>query len=131
GAGRTVARVKVWPLGLVVLCVLATGAGAQDSSNLPAAPTPSPSVQRLPYAPQAATAEPLPLSLDEAIDRGLQHNLQVQLAKQNELTVHGGILSAGNALLPNMNAVVKTQTQAINLAAMGFKPSSLAGLGLA
>jgi outer membrane protein TolC len=130
-AGRSVARAKLWPLGLAALCALTTGAGAQDAANLPAAPTPSPSALQLPYAPQAATAGPLPLSLDEAIDRGLEHNLQVLLAKQNELTVHGGILAAGNALLPNMKALVKTATQEVNLAALGFKPSSLAGLGLA
>ena len=65
-----------------------------------------------------------------AINRGLQRNLNVLLSQQNELGVRGGILTAGNALLPNLTAEGKTQTQQINLAAMGFKPSSLAGLGL-
>ncbi len=83
---------------------------------------------QLPYGTERANAQVLPLSLDEAIDRGLQKNLNVLLAKQNALGVRGGILTAGNALLPNMSAVVKTSTQQINLAAMGFKPSTLQGI---
>lgn len=96
---------------------------------MPSAPTPSASLKTLPYAPVAATAGPLPLSLDDAVERGFQHNLQILLAKQNQLAVHGGFLSAGNALLPNLNAVARTQTTQINLEAMGFKPATLAEFG--
>ena len=70
------------------------------------------------------------LSLDEAIQRGMQYNLQQILAQQNERAVHGQILTAGNSLLPAVTAQVQSNSQEINLAAMGFKPSSLAGLNL-
>ncbi len=118
-------------LGLAIVLACSTVAHAQDAASLPAAPMPSTTAQTLLYGVTAAPNSPLLLSLDEAIDRGLQHNLNVLLSRQNELTVHGGLLSAGNALLPNLNAVAKTATQQTNLAAMGFKASSLAGSGFA
>ena len=79
---------------------------------------------------QVSTGTPMPLSLDEAIQRGMQYNLQQILYQQNERAVHGEILTVGNNLLPTLTAQLQTNTQEINLAAMGFKPSSLAGLGL-
>ncbi|MCU1226096.1 MAG: outer rane efflux protein [Edaphobacter sp.] len=72
----------------------------------------------------------LPLSLDDAIERGQKHNLQMELSRQNERLVHGQVLTVKNNLLPSLTAQAKTATQEINLAAMGFKPESLAGLGL-
>ena len=77
------------------------------------------------------TPDSLPLSLDEAIGRGLQRNLQVLLANQSERAVRGQISSAFFELLPNMKATAYTDTLEIDLAAMGFKPSSLAAFGFA
>jgi outer membrane protein TolC len=122
-------KVKRKCLRLAILLACSVVAQAQDATPMPSAPMPSLNMQTLPYGVTAADSSPLALSLDDAIDRGLQHNLNVLIAKQNELTVHGGFLSAGSALLPNMNAVAKTATQQINLAAMGFKASSLTGSG--
>ena len=70
----------------------------------------------------------LPLGLDDAIDRGVQHNLQMELARQNQRIVHGQVLTVANNLLPAITAEAFTQTQMINLAALGFKPNSLAEL---
>jgi outer membrane protein TolC len=127
-------RVPVWPL---VLVLASTGSGAfgqQGAADLPQAPTPAPSVLAVKFpggvTVDRATTGALPLSLDEAIERGLQHNLQVQLAQENELSVHGQILSVGNALLPNLTAVARTQAQEFNLAAIGFTPFSLAMAGV-
>ena len=78
---------------------------------------------------QPATAEPL--SLDDAVARGLKGNLQVLLAGQTEQSVRGQILSVYYALLPNMRATAYTNTEEIDLAALGFKPSSLAAFGFA
>ena len=116
-------------MGLV--CVLAAGsiALAQDTSSLPSAPTPSVVVQQGPYAVQAATPGPLSLGLDDAITRGIAQNLQLKLARANELTVHGSILAVGNALLPNMQIVGQTSTQEIDLAAEGFKGENLKAAG--
>jgi outer membrane protein TolC len=69
---------------------------------------------------------PLPLSLDYAIDRGLKHNLQILLANQTERAVQGQISTVFYQLLPNLKATAYTNTVEIDLAAMGFKPSSLA-----
>jgi outer membrane protein TolC len=119
-------------LGLAVLLIAAAAACAQDQAGaqgLPAAPTPSASVLQLPYEIDKATPGVLPLSLDDAIARGVEHNLDVRLSRANELTVHGTILSVGNALLPNMQVVASSSAQEINLAANGFKASSLAAFG--
>ena len=69
----------------------------------------------------------LPLTLDEAIDRGLRQNLQIKLATQTEQSIRGQILNVFFNLLPNVRATAYTNTEEINLAALGFKPSSLAG----
>jgi outer membrane protein TolC len=78
-----------------------------------------------------ATGGPLPLSLDDAIGRGVKNNLQVLLASQTEQSVKGLILAAEFALLPNLKATAYTNAQEIDLAALGFKPSSLAAFGFA
>ncbi len=113
-------------------------ARAQNPQELPQAPTPSPALIQpaalhagangLPI--QTASDGAMPLSIDEAIQRGMQYNLQQILAQQNERAVHGEILTVGNNLLPTLSAQVQSNTEEINLAAMGFKPSSLAGLNL-
>ena len=79
---------------------------------------------------ERASSGPLPLTLDEAVNRGLEHNLQIQLATQTEQSIQGQILGVFFNLLPNMRATAYTRTQEINLAAMGFKPASLAAFGL-
>lgn len=71
----------------------------------------------------------LPLGLDDAINRGVERNLQMQLAVQTERTVQGETLSVVNSLLPNIKATGSSTTEELNLAAMGFKPSSLAAFG--
>jgi outer membrane protein TolC len=79
---------------------------------------------------EQATSGALSLSLDEAIDRGLKHNLQVLLANQSERSVRGEISNVRFALLPNMSATAYSNTSELNLAAMGFKLSSLAAFGI-
>jgi outer membrane protein TolC len=78
-----------------------------------------------PYTVQQATPDVLPLSLDSAIARGVEQNLNVKLAHANEEAVHGQILTVGNALLPNLKAVGELETQQINLAALGFTGKGL------
>jgi outer membrane protein TolC len=80
---------------------------------------------------ETATPGPLALSLDDAIDRGLKQNLQVLLANQTERSVRGQISTVLYYLLPNMKATGYTNAEEIDLAALGFKPSSLAAFGFA
>jgi outer membrane protein TolC len=72
----------------------------------------------------------MPLSLDDAIDRGLKRNLQMELVVQNEHMVHGELLSAENNLLPSLTASARSEAQEIDLAALGFKSSELEEFGL-
>lgn len=154
GSGRTRLAIRVALVALACL-VLGTVIRAQQIASLPMAPsalhaalpddsvyrTPdlafvdrARSISRLPLAQDAAQQPPpveLPLSLDDAIDRGLKHNLQVLLASQTERAVRGQISSIFYALLPNMKATAYTNALEINLAALGFKPSSLAAFGFA
>lgn len=124
-------RVKVCA-ALLFCCGLSVSAVAQDVAGLPAAPTPNTSVLQGPggVAVERATPGALPLSLDEAIDRGLKRNLQMELSVQNQRLVHGQVLTVKNSLLPSLTAKAATGSQEIDLAALGFKPSSLDGLGL-
>ncbi len=111
---------------------------AQGASGLPPAPLPAASTSgtganlrdnRI-QAETGSTDQVLQLGIDEAIARGLKYNLQIELSRQNQRSVHGQVLTVGNNLLPLLTASARSETQEINLAAMGFKPSSLASLGL-
>ncbi len=81
------------------------------------------------FSPDRATPNALPLSLDDAIALGLKNNTQIAVERQQERYVHGEILTVGNALLPTLQASGYTRAQEINLAAMGFKPSTVAKFG--
>jgi outer membrane protein TolC len=124
------------PLAAVCCAAASIAVSAQE---LPSAPVPNPAVLLQPAATrsdsnglpiQSATAGAMPLSLDEAIQRGMNYNLQQILSQQNERAVHGEILTAGNALLPRVSAQVQTNANELNLAAMGFKPALLSSFGL-
>jgi len=127
-------RLRIWAAAFVCLGMGLSPvvAVAQDASALPSAPVPNVAVVKLPggVVVEKATPEALALSLDDAIERGQKHNLQMELSRQNERLVHGQVLTVKNNLLPSLTAQAKTATQQINLAALGFKPESLAGLGL-
>ena len=122
---------KVWA-AFVCLGVSGGFALAQDAGSLPSAPMPNVATIKLPggVLVEQATPGPLPLSMDDAIERGLKRNLQIELSQQNERYVHGQLLTVKNSLLPSMTAKAQTGTQEINLAALGFKPGSLEGLGI-
>ena len=128
--------------------VCAASASAQTAAGLPQAPSPASVGKASSLHVDASRAEgaqplrvgdlmverassgPLPLTLDDAVNRGLSHNLQIQLASQTEQSIQGQILGVFFNLLPNLRATAYTRTQEINLAAMGFKPASLASFGL-
>jgi outer membrane protein TolC len=62
----------------------------------------------------------LPLSLDDAVRRGLQSNLQTTLARQDKKIVSGERLEAINFLMPNVTWEAERQRLQIDLAAEGF-----------
>jgi len=138
-------------LALLVLACCGSGwlAQAQEIAELPMAPSalirsaqsaPVPIQAQAPLQAmrfpggvtvESATPDALALSLDDAIDRGLSHNLQILLDVQTERAVRGEILAVGNQLLPDMKATAYTNAMELDLAALGFKPSSLAAFGFA
>jgi outer membrane protein TolC len=67
-----------------------------------------------------ATGEELPLSLREAIDRGLRYNLGALLADQSARATRGARLVTLSQLLPNINASVSESSQQLSLASFGF-----------
>ena len=124
----------IWPLALVLCAPFAssqTAAPLAPPAELPQAPTPN--LVKLPgdVVVQQATPGALPLSLDDAIARGEKQNLQMKLVIQNERMVHGELLTVENNLLPSLTAEGEAEAQEINLAALGFKPASLAEFGIA
>jgi outer membrane protein TolC len=150
--GLKAGRVRRGMMGLAVsviapaACVMAPAAWAQApmmtlaANDLPAAPS---AVARLDgqgvtpvasagpvagFSVDHATADAMPLRLDEAIALGVKNNARLAIQKQQERYVSGEILTVGNALLPTLTASAYTRAQQINLAAMGFKPGTLANI---
>jgi outer membrane protein TolC len=63
----------------------------------------------------------LPLSLDDAIQRGLKHNLGYILSAENTTNVNGSRLQELQALLPTVTAKGEVAVQQVNLAAEGLR----------
>lgn len=117
--------------GLALFC--ASPGRAQDAGS-------GPSVMAVPGAPRpmgvypsqaqgqflggvtqgAATAGELPLSLDEAIQRGLKNNLGTLVYDQDRRRSQALRLQSLADLLPNVSARTQGSEQQINLAAMGL-----------
>lgn len=72
---------------------------------------------------QPVTSEPLKLSLDDAIQRGLKNNLGLQEAQNAEKILHGEKNEALQDFLPTIWLTGDTGYYMHNLAALGFGPS--------
>src|ERR1700687_3488438 len=68
-----------------------------------------------------ASNEPLSLSLDEALKRGLRYNLGAIDSQQSLRQAQGESIVARSPLLPNLNGYLREIDQQIDLAAFGFK----------
>jgi outer membrane protein TolC len=125
--------IRVWAAA-VVCCGLIVSAGAQsgtqEKADLPQAPVPNIAKLAGGVVVERPTPGALPLSLDDAIARGEKHNLQQLLVIQNERMVQGQVLTVENSLLPSLTAKGALEAQQINLAALGFKGTSLAEFGI-
>jgi outer membrane protein TolC len=69
----------------------------------------------------AVSAQPLSLTLSDAMARGLQHNLGVLTQEQGVREAGGARWRALSELLPTVDANVSETRQIVNLAAFGFK----------
>lgn len=116
----------------MALCgALSIGAHAQkNATELPSAPAPHISATKPPanLIIEQATPGAIPLSLDDAIQLGFEHSLQMKLSRQNQRLVQGQVLTVANNLLPSMTAEAYAQSQMLNLEALGFKPATLGPL---
>jgi outer membrane protein TolC len=104
------------------LCTLAAAAGATAQSN-PGNSAVNPyvgSVQAVPATPGVRQ-----LSLDDAIKLGIENNLALTLAHEQEKTADAEKLELVNILLPNMSLHGETGIHQFNLEAFGFHPASI------
>jgi outer membrane protein TolC len=106
-------RTIAWMLAVALSA--AAPAGAQGESALG---PPSPFLGSAPRG--TATADPLPLSVKDAVDRALQFNLGLLLQEEAAKTAHGARWRALADLLPNVSGSAGESRQVINLAAYGF-----------
>jgi outer membrane protein TolC len=76
-----------------------------------------------------ATAETLPLSLEEAVERGIQANLAMAEATVAEQQAQAQRLESLNALMPTIQGQATTAAHQINLASFGFTSNAIVGIG--
>lgn len=111
--------------GAALGCALFPLAGAAHLG----AQTQNPSSATNPYfgsvTVERATDEMLKLSLDQAIRRGLETNLGLKEAENNEKALHGEYDEAVQEFLPTIKVSGGTGVFQHNLAALGFGPSTL------
>ena len=67
-----------------------------------------------------ATTEPIAISILDAINRALEHNLGLLLSEKGMTRAEGTRLRAFSGLLPNVNGHIAETRQVVNLAAFGF-----------
>ncbi|MBZ5644597.1 MAG: TolC family protein [Acidobacteriia bacterium] len=65
--------------------------------------------------------QPVKLSLDDALQRGLRYNLGAVLSLQDSLHAQGAVIASRADLLPNLSTGLRETVQQIDLAAFGFK----------
>ena len=119
----------------IALVCFSLGTAAQQAipnsaKDLPAAP--STIVRPLVLAGGVVVEREQPgivrLTLDDAIASAIQNNTEIVIRNEQAKFVHGQLLTVGNALAPNLSFQAYGQAQEIDLAALGFKPGTLAGL---
>jgi outer membrane protein TolC len=102
----------------------------QSGGSAPVQPPPpvqvtQPQIDSSTYQGSETTGKPtkgvLPLSLDDAIARGLQHNLGLILTRQTTLSARGQQLDELQGLLPTVDANIKEAVQQTDLQAQGLR----------
>jgi len=67
----------------------------------------------------------LPLSLDDAISIGLARNVRLKYDQANLRAVNGDSFGVINAIIPNLSVNGQVSKQELDLAALGFQPSTI------
>ncbi len=118
--------------GLLLGCFGVLGIQAQNNSSGSAAGNPynsalNPyygSVQAVAYTPEVKQ-----LSLDDAIRLGIENNLALTLARENQKTAEAQTAQTLNVFLPNIDISGGTGIHQFNLQAQGFRPGLLSSFG--
>jgi outer membrane protein TolC len=116
---RTAARLAVaGVLSVSMALAVSARAGAQN-----------PTSAENPYwgsvTAQPVTGEPLKLSLDDAIQRGLKNNLGLKEVENEEKTYHAEVSEALQLFLPTIKLTGDTGYHMHDLAALGFGPKTI------
>ncbi|HZQ92693.1 MAG TPA: TolC family protein [Terriglobales bacterium] len=127
-------------LAAVAVVLTATAAGQRSSDEhaggvqLPSAPTLNLNLNasQNPFQGSVptgkASGEVMPLSLKEAIDRGIRQNLGLLFASQSMVNARGEVWRKLSELLPQLNVTTAESVNQINLQALGFNPANFPGL---
>src|SRR5262245_18118142 len=100
---------------LPVFLLVASTAAAQPRTNAPLG------AQFFGGVPSVThSSDPLAMTIDDAIARGLQHNLALLNAIDQVDRARGTRWNALAELLPDVNGHVRESRQVVNLAAFGF-----------
>ena len=108
-------------LSLLLLLAPVAGsspAAAQEPPARQSAPSTSPFLGGVPSG--TLTSEPIAISILDAINRALEHNLGLLLSENGVGHADGTRLRAFSGLLPNVNGHIAETRQELNLAAYGF-----------
>lgn len=107
---------KTIALTMALLCIpIASAQSNPDNSGQNAY---AGSVEAVPVTPGVRR-----LSLNDAIQLGIEHNLALTVARLNQKTAHAQKLQLENYLLPNLSLHGEVGVHQYNLEAEGFKPS--------
>jgi outer membrane protein TolC len=113
--------------------VAASTAVLLSSAILPAQIIPSQSSSQSAYYGSVTVVQPTdgvkPLTLDEAIAMGIEHNLALIEAKKQEDIAKAQRLESLQSLLPTVTAQADSGAHQVNLAALGFSNSVLGKIG--
>jgi outer membrane protein TolC len=109
-------------LFLLVLVEIGVGAAVARAQN----PTSATNPFYGSVTAQPVTSEPLKLSLDDAVQRGLKNNLGLKEAENGEKTLHGEKIEAVQEFLPTIWLTGDTGYYMHDLAALGFGPKVIA-----
>src|ERR1019366_1221874 len=70
--------------------------------------------------PEASSEQPVKLSLDDALQKGLRYNLGAVASQQDLRQAQGASVAARSQLLPNFSGSLRETVQQVDLAAFGF-----------
>jgi len=116
---------RIYAAAAMLVFGLAASASAQSTSQI-IAQTSGPFSGSVTSGP--ATTDTLPLTLADAIERGLTHNLGLISIEQQVESARGSRLRTLRELMPRVDARMGDTTQTTNLAAFGFDSSLFPGI---